>query len=139
MNLLKHSPVLPLSYNDTYDQNVRCYGKPPKGYRWLKVGDKTSDQTLLVTPWQFIGYPYGETVQIDQWPAIEPIAKATKAKPETIGNMKTDAMEEQLGKPAHAPAPKTELELLRDQIASLTKENAELKAWKEKVLAATKI
>ena len=36
-----------------------------------------------------------------------------------------------------ATKPKTEVELLKDRIESLEKENASLKAWKAKVLAAT--
>lgn len=92
MTLPKHSPDLPLHYNETYSDNVRCYGKPPKGYRWLNVGDKTSSKTLIVTPWNFMDYPYSPTVKIDQWPAIEPIAKTPKAKPVTVGDRHRDAL-----------------------------------------------
>lgn len=98
MALPKHSPVLPLSHNDTYDQNVRCYGNPPKGYRWLKVGDPVSEKTLMVSWGSFIPYnkDWGrhprDKVALNEWPAIEPIAKPVKAKPETVGDLRRDAL-----------------------------------------------
>lgn len=107
MTLPKHSPALPLSHDDSYEGNIRCYGKPPKGYRWLKVGDPVSEKTLMVSWGSFIPYNKDwavprDKVALNEWPAIEPIAKPAKAKPvkakpvkakpETVGDLRRDAL-----------------------------------------------
>ena len=98
MTLPKHSPTLPLSYDDSYEGNIRCYGKPPKGYRWLKVGDPVSEKTLMVSWSSFVPYNEGrdtyprDRVEPNEWPAIEPIEKPVKAKPETVGDLRRDAL-----------------------------------------------
>ena len=96
MTLPKFSPKTPLSSYDSYEQNILCYGNPPKGYRWLNVGDATTEKTLLVCSSRITKYPYGGKVRRDQWPAIEPI-KTPKAKPAnarlgTIGDLRRDAL-----------------------------------------------
>lgn len=90
MNFPTHSPERSLSYDDSYEGNVRCYGNPPKGYRWLKVDDRTTKNTLMVMSNGFAAYNSSDrrhprkVVLATEWPAIEPIAKV-KTNP-TIGD-----------------------------------------------------
>lgn len=121
MTLPKHSPERSLTHDDSYEGNIRCYGNPPKGYRWLNIGDPVSKDTLMVSWGSFIPYnkdwehmPRRE-VAANEWPAIEPItkparvilgsnsfcvrgkdpepiAKTPKAKPVTVGDRHRDAL-----------------------------------------------
>lgn len=134
MNFPKYSPERFLSYDDSYEGNVRCYGNPPKGYRWLKVDDRTTKNTLMVMSDGFATYNSFDrrhprkVVVVNEWPAIEPV-KVPKAK----ANPTIKAAP----KVASTPKVKTEVELLRERTTALECELADLKAWKAKVLAAT--
>ena len=73
------NPVFELSHTSSYEENTRQYGKPPKGYRWMKVGEKINHSTDL---WAAAGRrwdsrPYDKVVDGAEWPWITPLPPKT--------------------------------------------------------------
>lgn len=64
--LPKFSPAAPLTMGAYNTVQVKQYGKPPKGYRWVRIGEKIPDGSIhgLSKSWDFVtgavGVPLNE-------------------------------------------------------------------------------
>lgn len=115
----------------SYTENCKLITLP-EGYRFLKIGEKSRKEDFH-TPFGRGQWKnneeadcYGDVIKGHMWPQIRKVDYVRGPKGRFVST-----------KPAPPPKPKTATELLKDRIESLEKENADLKAWKAKVLAAT--
>lgn len=80
METPEFKPRRPLTRDTDYKGNVRQYGPAPKGYRWMKVGEKINNATDLYAAsgkvWSVD--KFWKEVNSLEWPWITPLEKVPK-------------------------------------------------------------
>ncbi len=92
MKIPEFNPVFKLSHTSSYEENTRQYGKPPKGYRWMNVGEKINHFTDL---WAAAGRrwdsrPSDKKVDGTEWPWITPLKSAARPKTDKISLLEAE-------------------------------------------------
>lgn len=80
----EHAPKTHMLCGSSYEENVRQYGTPPKGWRWRKVGEKCKAGDLFVFPSRFMSICATTAAYEDYWPVITPVESSAVLEYEVL-------------------------------------------------------